>query len=345
MALKSPPATRVCAYRQCDILLASTAHYQKFCSTDHKIKEHALLRQEKIDATRLVMNSTLVYEDYKEPLKAIEKGKGFGYYGTVALSADKTLVQCHICGNLYTTLNPHIIRTHKTSVNDYKDQFQLARGTALISEPMRERLQANAIERKQGAIGAEYMQKSFQSGTPRQTRKGMKLSLEAHNKRGSCPDQLLEKIKVLATILDKTPTEKEFIAHYQQRYIGQVKRVYGTFVNAVHKAGLVSRDELRRPSKDQLIQELQDFHKQYGRIPMMSDFKRGLLRTYDTYVGAFGTLNNARIEAGLNAVLPLGFGRMLEVTPEQYLRYKAGDPLHELFSKPAPKQPERVKLL
>lgn len=44
--------------------------------------------------------TNLIYENYKEPLKAIPKSEGFGYYGTLATTADKRLVQCHICGEL-----------------------------------------------------------------------------------------------------------------------------------------------------------------------------------------------------------------------------------------------------
>lgn len=43
-----------------------------------------------------------------------------------------------------------------------------------------------------------------------------------------------------------------------------------------------------------------------------------------TYIARFGTLNNARIEAGLNAVIPMPFGQIVELTPDQYREYKAG---------------------
>ena len=55
---------------------------------------------------------------------------------------------------------------------------------------------------------------------------------------------------------------------------------------------------------------------------MTSDFNRGLLRDRGVYNREFGSLNNARVEAGLNAILPMPFGQHIELTPEQYFQYK-----------------------
>jgi hypothetical protein len=274
----------------------------------------------------------LIYDNYKEPLKEIPKTKGFGYYGTVALTDDKEFVQCHVCGNLFVNVGMHI-RKHKISAEKYKETYGLAKSTALMSEPERERLQKNAVKPWDGKLPdhlVEYNRKVQQGLIKHNGNKGKgwkgkgSWSLEKRNKEGLCPDQVLEKIKDLAEITGKTPSYDEFIAHYNYRFAGSIKFQHGSFSAAVKKLGMKTREELRRVDKDSLIEELQEFYKAHKRIPMTSDFNRGLLRNRGTYIAKFGSLNNARIEAGMNAILPMPFGQIMELSPQQYSDYQAG---------------------
>jgi hypothetical protein len=275
----------------------------------------------------------LLYENYKEPLKQIEKAKGYGYYGTVAMTADKELVQCHICGHLYPNVGLHI-RKHKISAERYKEVYKLAAQTALISEPVRRMYQEKVVAKlaNKGKLPPwlkEYNEK-VQRGEvkhPGSKRKEGGMSLEKRNELGMCPDQVLEKIKDLADKLGKPPSSTEFIEEYHYRFYHSITFQHGSWEKAVKKACGMTRDELRHPDKERLLQELLDFHEANKRIPMTSDFNRGMLRDRGVYIRTFGSLNNARIEAGLNAVLPLPFGQKIELTPEQYAEYKAGHPV------------------
>lgn len=265
----------------------------------------------------------LLYENYKEPLKPIEKSKGYGYYGTVAITSDTKYIQCHLCGNLFENLGGHL-RKHKIAASDYKERFGLSLGTSLVSEPVREAMQKNAVKLFDGKLPdhlVEYNRK-VQAGEIKHKAHGRGMSLEKRNKLGLCPDQVLTKITDLAKELGHTPSSDEFRKHYSGRYMGSIVFQHGSYLKAVKKAGLRSAKEEKEYTTEELITELQDFHKKHKRIPMTSDFNRGLLPSRNTYFHRFGSLNNARVEAGLNAVLPMPFGQIVEMSPDQYLEYK-----------------------
>jgi hypothetical protein len=270
-------------------------------------------------------STVLLYEDYKEPLKAVPKGQGYGYMGTIALSADRQFIQCHICGDLYAFLGGHLKAKHGTDAEAYKKEFGLSLGTALVGDKYREMRQQSVIHQKGKGL-PEHLQgynDKRKSGELKRER-GSRISLEWRNKKGLCPEQVLEKILDLKEILGKVPSADEFSAHYKGRYIASITYQHGSWVKAVKKLGLKTRDELRHPDQEQLLQDLRDFKELHDRIPMTSDFNRGLLRDKNVYIRQFGTLNDARIEAGLNAVLALPFGQVKEVTPEEYYKYKDG---------------------
>lgn len=290
---------------------------------------------------------TLLYENYKEPLKKIEKNKGYGFYGTVALTEDKEYVQCHVCGNLFPNVGGHV-RKHKITAEEYKETYGLAATTALIGEPLREKLRAKSINNLPSRDGLpswlqEY-NKKVQSGQikhPGTKRKEGGLSLQRRNELGLCPDQVLEKIRELADILGHTPSNDEFQAHYEGRYLKSIKFQHGSYLKAVAKLGMKSAKEIKEHTTEQLIQYMQEFHKKYGRIPTTSDINRGLVgATRNTYFHRFGTLNNARIEAGLNAIVSMGFGKVIELSPDEYIAYKAG---RNLTSKAEQQRKRRAK--
>lgn len=272
---------------------------------------------------------TLIYENYKEPLKALTKTKGYGYYGTIAQTSDKKFIQCHICGNLFANLGGHL-RVHKISGERYKEIHELGMGTALVSDERRVQMQERAVRKfVKGELPAHLVEYNKKVRTGEIKHIGVKhrnggMHLERRNKLGLCPDQVLIPIKELAKKLGHTPSYDEFRAFYKGRYAGSIRYQHGSYLNAVKKAGLISAKEIKEPDNEKLLQELVEFHKKYGRIPMTSDFNRGLLRPRALYFRRFGNLNNARIEAGLNAVLPMPFGQIVELTPNEYIKYKEG---------------------
>lgn len=345
---------RICLFPRCTVNIAHRSRTAKFCENkahssnrldkivkkQNAEKKKAYYKRHGITFDKTVRNrnvaagipyegQTLLYEHYKDPLQPIEKGKGFGFYGTVALTDDKTLVQCHICGNLFPSVGQHL-RKHKVSAERYKVMFKLAAQTALISEPVRQMYQEKVVSKLKGKglpTWLDEYNKKVQSGEIKHIgtkRKEGGMSLERRNELGICPDQVLEKIKDVADAIGGPPSIEDFQKVHGGRYMGTITYLHGSWSAAVKKACGMTRDELRIPDNSRLIEDLQAFYYKHKRIPMTSDFNRGMLRNRGIYISRFGSLNNARIEAGLNAVLPMPFGQVVELTPEQYIEYKRG---------------------
>ena len=89
-------------------------------------------------------NATLVLVNYKEPL--IEVEKGFGYLGALRMTQDGTLMECHVCGQLYKDVGRHVNNAHNITATQYREKFQLARTTALVSEAEREERKRRAMK-------------------------------------------------------------------------------------------------------------------------------------------------------------------------------------------------------
>ena len=338
---------RITAHKKAEIRKKNKAkkkaYYEKhgivFNKTVRKRKVSELNGQTK---GKLYSGEVLVYENYKEPLKQIEKNKGYGYYGTIAQTNDGEYVQCHICGHLFEHVGLHL-RLHKVSAEKYKEDYGLAVGTALMSDNAREEMQEEFAKRRaenrirtELPVWLDEYNKKVQSGAIKHVgnkRREGSLPLEKRNKLGLCPDQVLEKIKELADDMGRTPSEDEFKRHYKGRFYHSITSQHGSYLKAVKKLGLKSAKELKEYTDEELLQALRDFKEKHGYIPTRSDFSRGLLPSYNTYYLRFGTINNARIEAGLNALLPLAFGRQIELTPQEYFDYREGHPVEKIKTK------------
>jgi hypothetical protein len=323
--------SKKCSARKRAIVRTKNRQKKKAYYERHGIKFDKTVRNRKLEDPGVsgvrFEGQTLLYENYKQPLKAIPKSKGYGYYGTVALTDDREYVQCHLCGHLFPSVGAHL-RKHKITARKYKEMFELDISTALVSEPVREKRQEIAVKTNAAKTKGlpewlkDYNEK-VQTGVIKH--KGAKrtgMSLERRNKAGVCPDQVLDKIRILAEELGHTPSADEFREHYKGKYAGSIAFQHGSYLKAVAKLGLKSAKEEKEYTTEELLNALVEFKEQHGRIPMSSDFNRGLLPARNTYFHRFGTLNNARVEAGLNAILPMGFGKMVEMTPDEYMEYK-----------------------
>lgn len=338
-------SARTCAYIKCEMSLAYEPHNKKWCEAHAYIgrtelskanrqarkllKQPTGYRTDLSASMELTDSMTILYEDYKEPLKTVAEatGEGFGYMGTVAMSADREYVQCHICGNLYRALSGHIGGEHKTTMAEYKKAFGLSVSTVLIGDSLRYERQQAILEKNTKKVQPAHLKAyvaRLKSGE--QTISRGDHSLEWRNKRGLCPDQVLEKIIDLQEKLGYMPSYEDFRIEYKGRFMHSIQYLHGSWSEAVRKVGGKTREDLRRHSQEDLIEELQAFQQRYDRIPMTSDFNRGLLTNKGTFIRKFGTLNNARISAGMNAIVPLGgkFGNYKEITAEEYEAYQAG---------------------
>lgn len=249
----------------------------------------------------------LTISHYKEPLKPVSEG--FGYEGCLLMTLDGKGVQCHICGKTFGDLSMHLRGTHKMKADEYREKFQLAQSTSLISEEIRENRKLATLkwmkemEEKHGIDWRKTLKKNSVKGhLTKKTGHGQEISLETKNKRGTCPDQLLDRIKIVTEQLGHVPTKKEFIETTgSQRYVHLIYKTFGSWLNAVRKAGLQPKERnLNRHYEDnELLEFLRDFYIQNGKIPTHSDSRRGFIPTGDTYDKRFGSLPKARELAGI----------------------------------------------
>lgn len=270
--------------------------------------------------------SFLTLKNYKTPLRAIPRRQGFGYYGTIAITRDGREIQCHLCGKLFTNLSAHVWQSHKVKVRDYRSQFQLSPDTALISEVFRQELkqktldwvktlspeQKEEMKQKTQAARAEYFEKRMPLPQP-------KASLEQKNERGSCPDQLLDKVLEVAKKLGHTPSLAEFIDQTGgQRYKHLIFATFGSWKRALELLGMTPQPGGKRKkpinriegrfeyTEDELLEHLKIFVEIHNRIPTHTDCKRGLIPGEYSYK-RLGGLVKARELAGIE-VPPIKLG-------------------------------------
>ena len=182
---------------------------------------------------------------YKEPLRPVPKEIGFGYYGAILGTEDGALIQCHICGNLYSHLSSHVRHKHNIKSREYKERFLIAYSTSLVSSQERKRLIAYMMERieSEGWTGSKAEKYGLMGSESR--KKGQpKLTLETLNKRGTCPDQLLNKINEVYLKLGHPPTLDEFEkATGGQKYKHLIYKTFGSYNEALKTLGIPHRTE------------------------------------------------------------------------------------------------------
>ena len=243
----------------------------------------------------------LQYLNYKEPLTPVEEGHG--YLGTLAQTENKDLVQCHKCGELVENLGQHAWLKHQMKARDYRVTYKLGLRTPLCSDNYSEK--QKAIKLKQRASMSEEEREAKREAmreVQRQAnRVGNPRSLEALNKDGMCPDQLIEKIHLLAEKLGKSPTHEEFRQEYDGKYIGAINRTFGSWNGAKHMAGFKPNKSgskvphNRSPyTNEQLLEFLRSAYKEKGSLPTFSDWRKGFLPSYNLYRHRFGGIQKAR---------------------------------------------------
>lgn len=250
---------------------------------------------------------------YKEPLIALKKEEGFGYLGALRGTLDGDKIECHICGGLFSELSKHINPKHHISAEEYKERFQLARQTVLISEnirqdrKMRTLVWLSKLTEEQRTEMRRKAQKRFRKYLEtRAENKDWNIRLETKNKRGTCPDQILAKITEVKEKLGHTPSLADFIdATGTQRYKHLIFKVYGSWKNALKilnmqpKSHPGSKMQKHRYTREELLEYLTLYAQENQKIPTVTDCKRKLIPGFESYKRHFGNLENARQEAGI----------------------------------------------
>lgn len=266
------------------------------------------------------LNDTLTIRHYKEPLRALKKEDGYGYMGALSVTLDGTKVQCHICGVLRSDVGRHVSNNHGITARQYKDKFQLSPKTALLSEAERERRKnlqikwwnsLSVVEKKEFRFKARKGWLAWKKANPEVSKNiRWKESLEKKNLKGTCPDQLLQKIRDCEKELGRTPSRLEFITFCKsQRFIHLIQTTFGSWTNALKMLGLTPKskgggnsgghNKYVRYSDEMLLGSLLMFYESTGKIPTESDAKRRLIPNGDVYRYRFGGIPNARKLAGI----------------------------------------------
>lgn len=255
----------------------------------------------------------LTLMNYKEPLKSIPKSEGVGYYGALIGSLDGEKVQCHVCGEMFPCIQLHAYEKHKLRARDYKEKFQLAYSTALISEKQREirkERQIEVIRRMTPEQRAEWRRKGLEAYKKWMKEKhdphAKKQTLETKNKRGTCPDQLLDRIKKVKESLGHVPTLGEFMYETGgQRFKHLIIKTFGSWNKALVILGYqtnsssfeknpITKKTYKRWNKEELIEYLKIFYQENGVPPSHTDFKRRLLPPEQAYIRNFGSMRTAK---------------------------------------------------
>jgi hypothetical protein len=242
-----------------------------------------------------------VMHNYKEPLRKVEDG--YGYMGVVTYNKDETHTQCHICGYFFKNLGVHLHHVHEISVRDYKVKFRLRMKKSLVASKTRKKYldSFEALTASQKRQIKTNLAKGIALKQKKPTKTGAYKSLEQKNEEGSCPDQLLDKIKKLAEILGHTPTMKEFKQEYGG-YLWAVQMTFGTWKEALKILDLSPAPVGQRPryTRESVIAMLRDFEKSKGRQPYMSDIRDGMLPSQWVCSRLFGSWNKAKQAASSN---------------------------------------------
>ena len=245
-----------------------------------------------------------VLDGYKLPIKKIPNGRG--YYGVVIRSKDGEYVRSYCDGLFYKALNTdHAKKFGFENLKDYKKKFGISPTTPLCGVSRQKMMQERAMKwfNTYGASElAENRAKAIQSN---KDRKGEKVALEVRNKRGTCPDQLLDKIKQLAKKLGRTPTPHDFRLEYNKKFFMLFYYYFGSWKKAVEMAGFVP-ESIAHPhgyTAEELLARLRTFVEVKGYTPMWKDFGGDILPDCHCYYRKWRTLNAARMNAGIPLVM------------------------------------------
>jgi hypothetical protein len=246
------------------------------------------------------------FSNYKQPLKKLRKEDGYGFYGVLLITLDGERIQCHICGKNFQHLGTHVTSKHKIKAKEYKATFELSYRSALVSESMRQRLKEQGSQVYNSLSPNERKKFRENAKKGRENRGNFQPTerLESKNKKGTCPDQLLQKIQDVADDLGHVPSLKDFVKHCgTQRYKHLIFKTFGSWSRALEIMNLQQKQPQYGYSKEALIQYLQDYQKHNKVPPSTSDCDRGLLPSFSAYKRQFGSMVNARRAAGLQPVL------------------------------------------
>lgn len=254
-------------------------------------------------------NKRLILCGYKEPMRLLKPSEGIGFMGALMQLEDGSEVLCNICGETFDNLGRHVFYEHGLLGREYKYKFGLAFRTPLISNTLKSNLRQISLKSVY-RLPKHRLIENGAKGTAKRRRHQPKLSLETKNRRGTCPDQLLDKIKQCALAIGHTPSKQDFIKYCNtQKYTHKIYETFGSWAAALRKLGMTPRKPIWRSgitfhskaTDEMLLEYLRVFAQTHQKIPTYIDFKNSDLPTYETYIKRFGSIEIARQLSGVYA--------------------------------------------
>ena len=221
--------------------------------------------------------------------------EGYGFQGVLLFDGKTEEVQCHFCGQWFFYLPKHIRKEHNMTAAQYKEQVGLRKSACLLTESTRERLIAVGMENRLKNLRPGGKKKKAVREKIRATLKNV--TRQAQNERGTCPAQLIQRLRAVTDKLGRTPKVCEVPFH------GSLKTVFGSMERALRLAGLERRkvghnikhhDGYLKSTDKELIALLVNFKEVHGREPSMSDYNRRLVRNPNLYKRRFGSWSKAK---------------------------------------------------
>lgn len=202
--------------------------------------------------------------NYKEPFMDFQGG--YGYQGVLLFDGSSDKVQCHFCGKWFLTLAGHI-GLHGLRASEYKEEVGLAQTTALIGEEVRSKLIANGLEKRMKNL---VVPKTVSEETRKKISNTLKKNVtEIQNKRGTCPLQLIDRLRKRYVELGRTPEHNEFSAYKT------IIEVYGSFEEACRIADIPYRKPGQTVTKmwtrDEAKEWIRAFVDTNGDLPRYTD--------------------------------------------------------------------------
>ncbi len=227
----------------------------------------------------------VTFYNYKSPLMPFEGGHG--YVGALVFDGETDKIQCHFCGQWFDALGNHLAREHGMDAAYYKKAVGLNISTALINEKTRAKLIANGMEKRKKNLKSR-------KGTHHSAATRARISAtlkenrdENKNLRGTCPDQLIDRLQKQYLKLGRTPTTNEIT------YIKALEKTYGSLKEACMVAGIPYRrpgqnrnyNHLIIHTKESITDAIAKFYQTEGRIPTQREIGKGIASAAGRYGG------------------------------------------------------------
>jgi len=242
-----------------------------------------------------------VYPLYKEQMHEpyMENDNG-GYEGVVLYDDNKDLVRCDECGVWKQDLNRHLT-IHKMTVEDYKEKYELLRGTPLISKRLSEIRRETALNNiKTGRVKSPTAEVQYKAAlSPK--RLGRTYRTQHKNKYALCEAQIEARLQVVLKQSGREELTSADVWKYDNKLRATLISRYGSLEEfcSQHK---ITKNQGYLDAE--VIGMLRSWVLTNKKIPTQIVIrKETTLPSIHTVVKHFGSWRRAKMMAGLDQLL------------------------------------------